>query len=596
MIAELPALAVAVPLTSAGLLLACGHWLPGRVPDAIASAVALAVLAACLTMAVAAGPAPLVTWFGGWTPRAGLVIGIGFLVDQTGAVLAGFAALIVAAALLFAWGFFAETHAHLHVLALLFLAAMVGFSLTHDVFNLFVWLEVMSVAAFALTGYQLVASALEGALNFTVTQSVGSYLMLGGIGLLYARAGALDYAALARAVAAAGPDPVMAAAFALIACALLIKAAVVPFQFWLADAHAVARSPVSVIFSAIMVPLGLYGLARLYWSVFAGSAEVAAAAHRLLPAIGAVTAVAGGVMALRQRHLKRLLAFSTIAHSGIMLVGLAAFDVTGQAGMALYLVGHGLVKGALFMVAGILLATRARIDEIDLRGLGRGLWPAGLAMGAGGLLLAGLPLGLMGRGGALIAQGLSEAGRDWCLVGVVAGAACTGAAVLRATGRVFLGWGAAPDPDEQDAPTEEEQERANRPFWFMMVPTALLLLLALPGTGWTTQFALRAAAGFLDPPAAALLAGAPLAGPPAGPAPAAPERPWLAWLSTGLALLIAAWQLGRHRLPGPLRRAVRAVTGPPVHLLGAVHSGVIGDYVTWVVVGLALFSLVFAAR
>lgn len=231
--------------------------------------------------------------------------------------------MLFVAAFVFTWGYFDEVGAHFHVLMLLFMAGMVGFCLTHDLFNLFVWFELMSIAAFALTGYQLRSSALEGALNFTVTNTVGSYLFLGGLGLLYARAGALDFSVLGRAVAAHPGDVVTCASFALMATGFLIKAAQMPFHFWLADAHTVAPSPVSVIFSGAMVALGLFGLLRLVLDVFSGAAAVTAVVQTLLLGIGAATAVAGGVMALLQRHLKRLLAFSTISHAGVMLAGLA---------------------------------------------------------------------------------------------------------------------------------------------------------------------------------------------------------------------------------------------------------------------------------
>jgi multicomponent Na+:H+ antiporter subunit D len=398
MIADLPPIAVAGPLCLAGLLLALSTLLPRRVPDVIALTTAMAVAAICVVMATHTAQHPLVYWFGGWAPRAGHVLGIGFVVDQVGASLAAFIAMLFAATLIFAWGYFDEVHAHFHVLMLLFMAGMVGFCLTHDLFNLFVWFEVMSVAAFALTGYALRTSALEGALAFTVINTTGSYLILGGIGLIYCEVGALDFSALARGVAAAPDNPVIMASFAFLTSGLLIKGAQVPFQFWLADAHAVAPSPVSVIFSGAMVSIGIYGVAKLVWTVFAPSPEIHAVVHRLLLGMGVASAIVGGVMALIQRHIKRLLAFSTISHVGIMVIGLALLSRGGLSGLFVYIVGHGLVKAALFMVAGILLATCGGVDEIGLRGRGRRIWPVGLAMAVAGLLLAGLPIGLLDEG------------------------------------------------------------------------------------------------------------------------------------------------------------------------------------------------------
>ena len=270
--------------------------------------------------------------------------------------VAAFIGLLYALTFVFAWGFFDRTHGHFHILMLLFLAAMVGFCFTRDMFNLFVWFEVMSVAAFALTAYHLAESSLAGAINFTVVNSLAGFLMLGGIGLIYAQTGTLDFEGIAAAVARGGRDPVVAGAFCLVASALMIKGAIVPFQFWLADAHAVAPSPVSVIFSGAMVSLGLFGLAKVSAVVFGGSDQVRHALPALIIGLGSFTALLGGWMALLQRHLKRMLAFSTISHAGIMLTGLGALSVNGTGGMLVYVVGHGLVKGALFVIAGILLA------------------------------------------------------------------------------------------------------------------------------------------------------------------------------------------------------------------------------------------------
>jgi multicomponent Na+:H+ antiporter subunit D len=566
----LPPLPVTVPLAVAGLLLAFHRMLPPRLPDVVAILVALAAAGCCAWMCAAAAQAPLVYWFGGWTPRPGLVLGIGFSVDQAGAAVAGFIGLLFAAAMLFSWGYFDEVHAHFHVLMLLFMAGMIGFCLTHDLFNMFVWFEVMSVAGFALTGYRLHPSALSGALNFTVLNTIGAYLLLSGIGLLYIRIGALDFGALARGVAQGGDEPVVLAGFALLAAGLLVKAAQVPFQFWLADAHAVAPSPVSVIFSGAMVSIGLFGVLRLLWPVFAASHTVHDAAGTLLLGMGAGSAVVGGAMALIQRHIKRLLAFSTISHVGIMLTGLALLDRQGLAGMLTYLVGHGLVKAALFMVAGILLASCGGIDEIGLRGLGRRVWPAGVAMGFGGLLLAGLPVGLMHRGEGLI----DAVAPDWVTACAMFGAACTGGAVLRVTGRVFAGLGAVAGEEER-APSEAEREKANRPLWLMLAPCALLLVLSLPGA----DAAARLAAGA----AAQVMGGAP-------PGPTAPEPSWPSWVSLALALALAAVDLFRAQL-GLLASGSRRLSAPFTAALQAVHSGIVGDYVAWLVVGLALFAL-----
>jgi multicomponent Na+:H+ antiporter subunit D len=579
MLAPLP---VALPLGVAALLLMLAHAWPSHVPDAIAALTALAVAGIAAVLVSQTSAAPIPYWFGGWQPHGGVVLGISFLIDQAGAAVTALIGILFAATFVFAWGYFDNVHAHFHVLMLLFLAAMAGFCLTHDLFNLFVWFEVMSVAAFALTGYRLEASALEGALNFTVTNSIAGFFMLGGIGLIYARAGTLDFTALGNAVAASPGDPLVGTAFCLLVTGLLIKAAMVPFQFWLSDAHAVAPSPVSVIFSGAMVALGLYGVAKLTLQVFGFDPAIRAVAQHVFLGMGVASALIGGFMCLAQRHLKRMLAFSTIAHVGIMLIGCAVLSPAGAAGFFIYLFGHGLVKGALFMVAGILLATRGGNDEIGLRGLGRGIRSAGVAMAVGGVLLAGAPIGLMDEGTRLIDAAGTQAGHGWALLAVVLSASLTGGAVLRSAGRIFLGWGEVPGEEER-APTEQEQEDSNRPLWVMLAPCAVLLALALCGGERARELVRTAAGEFVDPVHPIAL----------DPLPET-THPFVPWLSMTLAIGIAGFDLFRRYLPKPAVRLSNAVSTPLFRVLDWLHSGLIGDYVAWIVVGLAVFAIAFA--
>ena len=568
--AQLSPFPVAGPLAVAGVLLAVGKLLPRNVPDMVAILTALVAAAICAMLAVdVAAHGPLTYWFGGWTPRDGQALGISFRVDMAGTGAAAFICALFATALTFAWGYYKEVHAHFHVLMLLFMAGMVGFCLTADVFNMFVWFEMMSVAAFALTGYQLKASPLEGAINFTVVSTIGSYLFLGGVALLYSVAGSLDMAQIA---ARGPPGPALSAAFVLMASAMLIKAAQIPFHLWLPDAHGVAPSPVSVIFSGAMVTMGVFGLLRLVSTVFAGSADVHAALHTLLLGMGVGSAAVGGAMALLQRHVKRMLAFSTVSHTGLLLVGLALADHGGVAGLLVYGVGHGLVKATLFMVAGILLASCGGIDEIGLRGLGRPIWPAGLVMAAGGLLLAGLPVGLMDDGFALLSGVARAAGRGWVVPVMVFGAATTGGAVLRAAGRIFAGLGPSAG-EEAHSPTVEEREKAGRPLPLLLACAVVPLAVAL------------IAAQSLDGPAVRAAAQLGM------PGPGIPVRAGVeAWVGVAMALAVAMLDLFRNDVPERVAVLQRALTGPVARGLVFLHAGAVGDYVAWLAVGLALLA------
>ena len=434
-------LPVAMPLAVAAFLLAFSKKLPTRMPDVLGIVTAAATVVVGVLLVRASAGGPINYWFAHWSQIGNQVVGIRFVVDMASATVATLVGLLFTATLVFAWGFFEEVHAHFHVLMLIFMAGMCGFCLSGDLFNMFVWFELMSVAGFAATGYALRSSAIAGALNFTVVNTVGAYVFLAGIALVYGQIGALDLQALGAGVTARPGDPVAILGFVLIATALLTKAAQVPFQMWLGDAHAVAPSPVSVIFSGAMVSIALFGLAKIGMRVFGGASEIVAGIRTVFLGVGLTSAVVGAVLALAQRHIKRLLAFSTISHAGIMLAGLSLLSRDGVAGLLAYLAGHGMVKGAMFMVAGFVAAKCGGIDEIALRGRGRQYWPVGVIMLVGGLLLAGLPIGAMHEGHALIDLGAEAMGRHWIAVPILFSAALTGAAVLRVAGRIFVGWG-----------------------------------------------------------------------------------------------------------------------------------------------------------
>jgi multicomponent Na+:H+ antiporter subunit D len=615
--AVIPA-SVAVPLAGAALMAGFSRLLPRWARDLVAVAVTLATTTLTLILMAASASRPMIYWFSGWRPSAGMVVGIDYAVGPLGAGMASLAGVLASAALVYCWRYFDSDRGRHHALVLIFLAGSVDFCLTGDLFNLFVAFELVAVTAYALTGYNAgYPGPLQGAINFAVTNSLGGMTVLMGIGFLYARTGSLNLAQIGQALAGRRADGLVVVAFALLAGGFLVKAAVVPFHFWLPDAYGSAPTPVCVLFAGVMSELGLFAVIRVWDTVFSGLAGGAGPRTRaVLLGLGILTALTGAVMALAQRHLKRMLAFVTMSHLGIYLIAAGLLTPLGLAGASLLVIGDGLAKSALFLGVGVVQHQRASVSETKLRGRGRGLAVTGVTLVLGALVLADLPPFASSAGHALLADAADQAGLPWVEIVIALSVAASSGAVLRAAGRIWLGWGDAESPDTDagaaDDPGEEAEGRSDtagarpprdgrerpgqqrRPPLTMVLPPLALLAIGLglglaPGVA---EHAAAAATAFSDRTAyAAAVLGAhggpvPAGGPVAIPAsPPASAGGVLTDLGQVLAALCVAG-LALDRRASRLRRALAAGTG----WLRRLHSGLVGDQVTWLTAGLALLA------
>ena len=563
-------------------------------------ATAAVVTLCCFALLAQSLNEPVVYWFGGWTPRDGIALGVAFAVDPVGAGLATLAGVLATAALTFSWRIFEAVRTLHHGLMLVFLAGIVGFCLSGDLFNMFVFYELFSVAAYALAGYQTTnPGSVRGALNFAITNSVGAILVLSGIALLYGRTGALNLAQLGQSLAAGPADRLVVVAFLLLMVGFFVKAAVVPFHFWLADAYALAPIVVGVLFAGVVSELGLYAVARVYWTVFSAPlAGVEGLSGVLL--VGAVaTAVVGGVMCVLQHHLARMLAYATVSHVGLTLAGFALLGPAGAGGAVLYLVADGLVKGALFISVGIVDHHLHDVDELRLAGKGRHLpWAAAL-MVVGALGLAGAPPFGTFLGKALMEEAALETGHPWMIGLFVVVSALTLAALLRASGRIFLGLGQRRS-SAVTAPLAPEAARPHPHVHATQVAPAVLLLAGALAVGLApgvTGAVEEAADHFTDRPAyvAVVLGATGDQGPAQSHPPVYLAGPALwAALSILLGLGLALAALYADRLPVRLRSRLARAWDPAAAALRGLHNGQIGDSVTWLVVGLAGFGALLA--
>ena len=597
----IPPLLVAIPLLSAAVTAGLDHVTPRPLQDAIVVAASTATTALAFVLLWHVEGHEVVHWFGGWQPKHGVALGIDFAVGPLAAGMCAVIGIVVTLALLYSLTFLREAARLFDALMLVALGAMCGFAMSGDLFNLFVWLELMAVAAYALTGFQVERlGPVQGAINFAITNSLGGYLFAVGIALLYARTGALNLAQIGTALSHGSAGGLVIVAMTLVLCGFLIKGAVVPFHLWAADAYAVAPAPVCAVLGGVMTDIGLIGVARLYWTVFVVPFGHGHAVGDVLLWLGLVTAVLAGTMAFLQRHLKRMLAYSVVGHIGTMLAGIGLLESSGLAGAELMFLAHALLTAGLFFVAGILHVDHGLIDELNLRGRGRGCWAPGVAWFAGTIGLIGTPYVGIYLGHGLIDEGATALGRPWVLALLWLGSALAGAALLRAGARIFLGWGDAEDELLGKAVEEDPLERdVLRPLLVgvaLVAVTAGLAISVVPGLGQRAEYAaerFRDTSGY----AAAVLHGKAMAPPTNLPVTirhTSLESVLYGTAATILALGLAFVGLYRRRLP----RAVSVLAGrtlaPPIRVLHVLHSGVVGDYVTWVVVGMAVTGGVWA--
>jgi multicomponent Na+:H+ antiporter subunit D len=281
----------------------------------------------------------------------------------------------------------------------------------------------------------------------------------------------------------------------------------------------------------------------------------------------------------------------------MLLCGVALLTRQGLAGVATYAVGHGLTKAALFMCAGVLLHRFATIDEFDLHGRGRAIPVVGGLMAIGALLLAGLPPFTTFMGKSLLEGGSSGGGYGWLIAVYVVVSAVTGGAILRVTGRVFLGWGPSEGAHPEQARAAHERvdetrgERGHTPVLMMLTPAVLLVLVLvlalIPGTVPGVE---RLAAGFVAHRdyAAWVLHGVPVALPVLPPVEISADD----YLYGALSVIGAVGAAALGLFGRPLREAVPSAVGgsgaAAVEVLRGLHDGHIGDYIAWWSAGVSL--------
>jgi len=269
----------------------------------------------------------------------------------------------------------------------LMLAGMNGVVLTGDFFNLFVFLEIASIASYALVAFGVEAEELEAAFKYMVMSSVASILVLFSVGLLYGLTGSLNMADIGGIIQGK-KNLLLSFSLVLFLAGFGLKAAIVPFHAWLPDAHPSAPAPISAMLSGVLIKaLGIYTIMRVFFNVYGMNLQLS----WVFMILGIVSMVAGGILALRQRDFKRLLAYSSISQIGYIMIGLGCGNYWGLLGALFHLFNHATFKSLLFLNSGAVEYSTGTRKLEEMGGLSKVMPVTGATSTIGSLSISGIP-------------------------------------------------------------------------------------------------------------------------------------------------------------------------------------------------------------
>jgi multicomponent Na+:H+ antiporter subunit D len=380
-----------------------------------------------------------------------------------------------------------------HPLYHFLLMGVCGAFLTGDLFNLYVWFEVMLMASFVLMALGGERGQMEGAIKYVALNLVSSAMFLSALGLLYGMAGTLNMADLAQKFSVNPPSqsPGLVTAVAMLFMAAFgIKAAVFPLFFWLPASYHTPPVPVSALFAGLLTKVGVYALIRVFTLIFLQDIGYT---HTLLLVVAALTMISGVLGAAAQQEFRRVLSFLIISHIGYMIMGLGLFTPLALAGSVFYTAHHIIAKTNLFLVSGVV----ERLGGTpELKGLG-GLYRAQPILAMLFLVPAMSLVGLPPLSGFVAKLSLVRAGLEtgqYVLVAIALGVGIlTLFSMLKLWSEAF--WKPGPQPD-----AHTEQSGVNIRAWLypIIFLAALTVLIGL-GAGPLFRFSLQAGDQLMNP-------------------------------------------------------------------------------------------------
>jgi len=388
-----PIFMITIPLVGAVLLPFLGYLRQKWVPWAAAIPLVSSTILGSLLMGRMPAGGYLSYHMGNWDPPFGIEIRVDYVGLFLMLIVCGIALLALFFSRLY---IFKEVSGGrltaYYVLFLLLSGAMLGFVATGDIFNLFVFMEILALSSYALVAIAGNRNAVRAAFKYLLMGAPSSIIVLLAIGFLYSATGTLNMADLSARVAESGYTEVLMVAFILFVIGFGVKAALFPLHMWLPDAHSIAPSPISAILSGLLVEVSAFAVLRITFSVFtAGATNLVGGTLDAVSVFAAAAVLYGGIMAILQKDLKMMIAYSTISHVGYIFLGITAFTAEGVAGAMYHMLDHGLAKACLFLCAGSFIYVKGYRRIEDLKGAWRQMPWTCFAFALASISVIGIP-------------------------------------------------------------------------------------------------------------------------------------------------------------------------------------------------------------
>jgi multicomponent Na+:H+ antiporter subunit D len=485
---HLPVLQVALPLIAAPICVLLRR--PG-LAWAFATLVSWALFAISILLLIRVMSDGVISYhLGGWAPPFGIEYRLDAVNGFVLLVITGIAAVVTPyARQSVAQEIAAPRHNLFYGIYLLALTGLLGITATGDAFNIYVFMEISSLASYVLIALGPSRRARAAAFQYLIMGTIGATFLLIGIGLLYMMTGTLNLADLSVRIHEAPDMRPIYAAFAFVTIGVLIKLALFPLHIWLPNAYTYAPSAVSAFLAASATKVGAYVLLRFVFTLFGQefSFERMPLMEILMPLSLSAILVGSGV-AIFQNNLKRLFAYSSIGQIGYLALGISFASTSGLTGAIVHIFNHAMMKGGIFLALGCIMLRSGAVELSTLNGLGRRMPFTMAALVIGGLGLVGIP----GTSGFVSKWYLIQAALEADLWPVALLILLGSLLALVYVGRVIeAAYFRAPAP-EAAAPREAP--------WQMLVPTWILIAASIyfgVHTEITVGVAERAAATLL---------------------------------------------------------------------------------------------------